>query len=195
VSRLVLVRHAEPEEDARGRVYGTLDVGLSPAGREQARRLALALPRVPVYSSPRRRALETARALGAEPIVEPDLREIDFGELEGRRYEEIERAEPELFRAWMETPTEVRFPGGESFTDLRMRALRALESIRRREACAVVVTHGGVVRAGLAAWLEMPDAAIFRLAQDYCGVSVVDWIDETPLVRAVNASTRLDGVV
>jgi broad specificity phosphatase PhoE len=193
VSRLVLVRHAEPEEDARGRVYGTLDVGLSPAGREQARRLAESLPRVPVYSSPRCRAVETARALGAAPIVEPDLREIDFGELEGRRYEEIERAEPELFRAWMETPTEVRFPGGESYADLRVRALRALESIRRRQACAVVVTHGGVVRAGLAAWLEMPDAAIFRLAQDYCGVSVVDWADGTPTVRVVNA--RLDHVV
>ena len=193
MSRLVLVRHAEPEEDARGRVYGTLDVGLSPAGREQARRLAEVLPRLPVHSSPRRRALETARALGVEPVVDPDLREIDFGELEGRRYEEIERTEPELFRAWMQTPTEVRFPGGESYADLRVRALRALESIRRRQVCAVVVTHGGVVRAGLAAWLEMPDAAIFRLAQDYCGVSVVDWIDETPLVRAVNA--RLDHVV
>ena len=67
-----------------------------------------------------------------------------------------------------------------------MRALRVLESIRRRQDCAVVVTHGGVVRAGLAAWLAMPDSAIFRLGQDHCGISVVDWIEETPVVRLVN---------
>jgi len=191
VSRLVLVRHAAPDDAARGRVYGTLDVGLSPAGREQARRLAEILPRAPVYSSPRRRALETARALAADPIVEPDLCEIDFGELEGRRYEDVERTHPELFRAWMDEPTRVRFPGGESYTDLRTRALRVLEAIRRRHAYAVVVTHGGIIRAGLATWLAMPDAAIFRLGQDYGGVSVVDWIEETPVVRLVNGTLPL----
>jgi len=193
VSTLLLVRHAEPEEDAHGRVYGSLDVGLSAAGREHALRLADALARFDfsaVYTSPRRRAVETAAPVaasrGLDPLVEQDLREIDFGALEGRRYEEIERTEPEVFRAWMETPTTVRFPGGESFDDLRVRALRALEAIRARHRAAVVVTHGGVVRAGLGAWLGMPAHAIFRLAQDYCGLTVVEWIDETPIVRLLN---------
>jgi broad specificity phosphatase PhoE len=197
VSALLLVRHAEPEGDAHGRVYGSLDVGLSDAGRGHALRLAESLGRfdfTAVYTSPRRRALETAEPIAAlrrlAPVVEPDLREIDFGALEGRRYDEIERSEPELFRAWMETPTAVRFPGGESFDDLRARALRALDSIRRRQPAAVVVTHGGVVRAGLAAWLEMPSSAIFRIAQDYCCLTVVEWIDETPVVRLVNGDTK-----
>jgi broad specificity phosphatase PhoE len=195
VSRLVLVRHAEPEDDARGRCYGTLDVGLSTEGAEHARRLAGALRSLAyeaVYTSPRVRSVETARpvaaARGLTPVVEEDLREIDFGRLEGRAYEEIERSEPELFRAWMEAPTRVRFPDGESYDDLCVRVGPVLDEIRMRHSRAVVVTHGGVVRAGLAAWLGMPGEAIFRLDQSYCGITIVDWVEETPIVRLVNGA-------
>jgi broad specificity phosphatase PhoE len=185
--KLILVRHAAPQEDARGRCYGSLDVGLSDAGRAHARRLAAALPaHDAVYTSPRSRAIETAAALAPEPIVVDDLREIDFGELEGRLYDEIAQTDPELYRAWMERPTTVRFPGGESFADLQARALRAFDEIRRRHEAAVVVTHGGPIRAGVAAWLGMPDEAIFRLDQSYCGVTVVEWLGGTPVLRLLN---------
>ena len=185
MARLILVRHAEPHEDARGRCYGSLDVGLSQRGEEQAAALRLSGFDA-VYTSPRLRAVATARALVANPIVEDDLRELDFGDFEGRTFEEIERTEPELFRLWMETPTRVRFPNGESYADLKARAVRVLDEIRARHACAVVVTHGGVIRAGLASWLAMPDETIFRLDQRYCGITIVDWIDEVPIVRLLN---------
>lgn len=193
MSRLVLVRHTEPEEDARGRCYGRLDVGLSPAGLEHAARLVEELAGFApdaVYTSPRRRAIDTAgpiaAARGLAPVVDERLRELDFGDFEGRTYEEIERAEPELYRAWMDTPTEVRFPGGESYDDLRRRAVAACDAIRGRHATSLVVTHGGVVRAAVATWLELPAASIFRLDQSYGGVTVVDWLDGTPLVRVLN---------
>jgi alpha-ribazole phosphatase len=193
MSAIVLVRHAEPEESARGLCYGTLDVGLSDTGRAHARRLASSLGTThydAVYSSPRQRARETAAPLAAARglalVVEDELREIDFGELEGRSYDEIAETQPELYRRWMETPTAVRFPGGESYADLRVRALRALDRIRHAHECAVVVTHGGVIRAGLADWLSMPDDAIFRLDQSYCGVTVVEWLGDTPIVRLMN---------
>ena len=89
--RLVLVRHAEAEESARGRCYGSLDVGLSARGRSQCATLAdgLASEHVAsVVSSPRIRALETARAIaerhGLGVRVDPAQQERDFGELEGR---------------------------------------------------------------------------------------------------------------
>jgi alpha-ribazole phosphatase len=189
VSRLILVRHCEPQEDARGLCYGRLDIGLSDAGREHAERLAATLKRREwdaVYSSPRLRARETAVAVNRDVVIDDGLREIDFGELEGRSYDEIAATDPELYRAWMERPTTVSFPGGESFADLKVRALEALERIRAAHEAAVVVTHGGVLRAGLAAWLGMPDEAIFRLDQRYGGVTIVDWLDGVPLVRLMN---------
>jgi alpha-ribazole phosphatase/probable phosphoglycerate mutase len=190
---LILVRHTEPVDDARGRCYGSLDIGLSATGREHARELALRLARVEydaVYSSPRLRARETAdpvaAARGLELSIDDGLRELDFGALEGRTYDEIAESEPELYRAWMETPTQVRFPGGESFADLKARAIVALDRIRAAHHAAVVVTHGGVLRAGVAEWLSMPAEAIFRLDQRYGGVTIVDWLDGAPLVRLVN---------
>jgi len=187
MSRLILVRHAEQADDARGRCYGSLDVGLSPAGIRHAQRLA-ALECDAVYSSPRIRAIDTAKAITIDVRIDDDLRELDFGEFEGRTYDEIAASEPELYRAWMERPTTVTFPGGESFALLKERALAALARIRAAHDCAVVVTHGGVIRAALAEWLLMPDEAIFRLAQDYRGVSIVDFLDGVPVVRLVSGT-------
>ena len=190
MTTLVLVRHAEPEADARGRCYGSLDVVLSPAGEEQARRLVARLAAFAcdaVVASPRARAVQTAEPFAASRgltvAVDDALREIDFGSFEGRTYDEIERSEPQLFRQWMESPTTVRFPGGESYGDLRDRATRALDAIRRNHECAVVVTHGGVI---LAAWLELPEHAIFRLDHSYAGVTVVEWLGEEPVLRLLN---------
>lgn len=196
MSRIVLVRHAEPEESAHGLCYGTLDVGLSDEGRANAERLASSLAWMSydaVYASPRKRTIETAAPLaGARSfatIVEEELQEIDFGAFEGRRYDEIAQTHPEVYRQWMDAPTTVRFPDGESYEDLRVRALRALDRIRTAHDCSVVVTHGGVVRAGLAEWLSMPDEAIFRLDQSYCGVTIVEWLGDTPVVRLMNGGT------
>lgn len=191
MSRLILVRHAEPLEDMRGRCYGSLDVGLSPRGAREAERLAR-LECDAVYSSPRIRALDTAKpivaARGLDLHIDEDLRELDFGELEGRTFDEIAATEPELYRAWMERPTTVTFPGGESFALLKERALASLERIRAAHDCAAVVTHGGIIRAALGAWLAMPDQAIFRLHQRYCGVTIVDWLDGVPIVFLVNGA-------
>ena len=196
ITRLVLARHAQPTEDARGRCYGALDVGLSAAGRRQARLLAATLARTPLaalYSSPSRRARDTAAPVaethGLEPIIDERLSEIDFGDFEGRRYEELEQAYPELFQQWMTTPTRVQFPSGESYRDLRVRALEALETIRRRHAGQItaIVSHGGVLRAILTACLEMPIEASFRLDQSHGAISIIDWVDAVPIVRVVNA--------
>jgi broad specificity phosphatase PhoE len=193
--RLLLVRHAEAEESARGRCYGTLDVGLSAGGRAQCAALAAELaPERPaaLVSSPRRRALETAAAIaaphGLETGVVDDLRELDFGELEGRTYDEIAVTRPELYAEWMTSPTRVQFPGGESYAALKARSLAAVRRLREAngERTVVAVTHGGVVRAVLADVLGMPDELVFRIAVEPASVSVVEWIADEPLVRVVN---------
>jgi len=188
VSRLLLIRHCEPEADARGRCYGSLDVGLSEAGMHHARELATRISGYgAVWTSPRLRARQTAAALATSVHLDDDLRELDFGELEGRTYDEIAANKPELYRAWMETPTQVRFPGGESYADLKDRAVRSLERIWNDHSAAVVVTHGGVIRAGLAAWLGIPDESIFRIDVRYGGITTVDRVGDTPIVRHLNA--------
>jgi alpha-ribazole phosphatase/probable phosphoglycerate mutase len=194
-TRLVLVRHADPSEEVRGRCFGSLDVPLSPSGERRARHVAAMLRRLPiaaVYASPSSRALETARPVAAAHSLTPterlDLSEIDFGIL-ALTFDEIAAAHPELFQTWMRTPTDVRFPSGESYAELRRRVLSAVATLRaaHRGETVVVVSHGGPIRAVLADVLRLPDEAVFRIDLRYGGVSIVDWIRDTPLVRLVNA--------
>jgi alpha-ribazole phosphatase/probable phosphoglycerate mutase len=195
--RLVLVRHAAVEESAHGRCYGTLDVGLSPTGRAQSVSLARMIGAEPVarvVSSPRVRAVDTAVAI-AEPHglnvdVDDALREIDFGELEGRTYDEIAAELPDLYAAWMTAPTTVRFPGGECYADLEARAIGAVSALRRAydERTVVVVTHGGVVRAVVADVLGIPPERIFRIGVEPASLTVVEWLGDEPIVKCFNSA-------
>jgi broad specificity phosphatase PhoE len=122
--------------------------------------------------------------------VHPDLVDIDFGEWEGGRFDELERRDPELYRSWMTQPTRTRFPGGEDFGELKARVIAAVAEIRQEAESAAVVAHAGVNLAILGDALGLADGAIFRLDQPLAAVSVVDWIDNVPIVRAVNAAVE-----
>lgn len=193
MSRLVLIRHAEPDNSMHGRSYGRLDVPLSTAGRAQAAAIAETLRDArldAVFASPLRRAIDTAAPLaearGLEVVTHEGLRELDFGALEGLTFDDIALECPELYETWMRDPTQTRFPDGESFDDLRERALAAAAEIRSEHERAAIVAHGGVTRAILADALQMPARAIFRLDQPYGAISVVEWTDGTAAVRGVN---------
>jgi alpha-ribazole phosphatase len=197
-TRAVLIRHADPEDEARGRCYGRLDVGLSAAGLARAEALARRLKPLELaalYASPRLRARQTAAAIctarALEPVRDDRLRELDFGEFEGRTYDDIQREQPEFFRRWMASPTKVRFPAGESYAELRERVSATLDSLRTIHVghMFAVVSHGGVVRAALAALLRLPDENAFALDVGYARVSVVDWFDGTAVVRLMNSAT------
>jgi broad specificity phosphatase PhoE len=172
--RLVLCRHA-------------------PAGDSEAIALLAAelaeLDVGAVYTSPLARAAETARAV-AEPhgltaVACDALREIDFGDVDGRQFEDYP---PELQAALLNAPGTVRFPGGESYEQLRSRVVAALEQIvlQHDHETVVAVSHAGAIRAALATWLAVPGEAAFRIDQSLGSVNVVDWLDGGPFVRLVN---------
>jgi alpha-ribazole phosphatase/probable phosphoglycerate mutase len=149
-------------------------------------------PMAAIYTSPRSRAREGARILAAAasyPVeVVEDLREIDFGDVEGLSYDEIAARYPSLYRHWMEKPTEVAFRGGESFPEMRTRVLKAFESIRREHdgQTIAIVSHGGVNRILIACALEMPDECIFRLAQDYGAINLLAVVEGLPSIQLLN---------
>jgi broad specificity phosphatase PhoE len=195
-ARLILVRHAEPEERMRDRVYGRLDPELSAAGRAHAERLAAELAREPIAaicSSPLRRAIATARplarALGLEPVLVDGLRELDFGELEGLTVAEVAERYP-LQLGWTAAPAAAAFPGGETVAELRARALDGAAAIARAHdgETVAVFAHAVPIRAILADALAMPPDALFRIEQRYGAINVVEYHDGAPFVRLVNGS-------
>jgi alpha-ribazole phosphatase len=196
---LWLLRHPEPEASARDRCYGSLDLALSTEGVRQAHGVRAELraePLAAIYTSPSRRCGQAAEILAAGrgcPLeVRDALSELHFGEFEGRTYDEIATLYPDLYRQWMEEPTAVEFPGGESFLTMRVRVTEAARLLRARHAgqSIAIVTHGGVTRILIAEALAMPPANIFRIAQGYAAINRIRYFGETPVVELVNTSPR-----
>jgi probable phosphoglycerate mutase len=137
--RILLARHGETQWNVEGRYQGkTFDIPLSEAGRAQALALGRRLRGLAIHravASPLLRARQTAElALGDRAAMlafDPRLVELSHGEWEGRLAAEIQAEQPDLRRAWRETPHLVRLPGGESFRDVEARAWPAFQ-----EACA-----------------------------------------------------------
>jgi alpha-ribazole phosphatase len=193
--RLIFIRHGEPKEETQGKCYGSLDIGLSPAGQRQIEAKLAAIRNFKaeaLYASPLKRALESAAVagtlLGLETTISPELREINFGSFEGRSYQEIERLYPDEYRTWMENPTGIQFPQGESFSDVKGRVLRFKDSLLSNHPgeTVVLVAHGGANRIILAEAMGIPDCMIFRIDQAYAAVNIVDYLRESPIVRMVN---------
>ena len=193
-TRIVLVRHGEPDESVRGRCYGRLDPSLSPAGREQMRRtwnVLSGMEIAAIYCSPSRRAIESAEQRPTdEPAVLLDdrLREIDFGDLEGQTYDDIASGCSSIHQMWMIDPTQVQFPGGEDFRAMQARVLAAFDDIRRANdrQTVIAVSHGGVNRTVLAAALHLHPRRLFAVDQAFASVSIIDYFGDEPLVRLVN---------
>jgi alpha-ribazole phosphatase len=203
ITRCWLIRHGEPESEARGRCYGALDIPLSEHGRSQMVQVACHLATEPIaaiYSSPQRRATESAHLI-AQPHasfceIVPDLREINFGDLEGLTYDEIATRYPDVYRQWMDAPTEVQFPNGESFPEMCIRVRLAFAGIQQRNEgrTFAIVTHGGVIRIVIAQALQMPEECVFRLAQDYAAMNLLAWMDDYPSLQLLNCSVEESGV-
>jgi glucosyl-3-phosphoglycerate phosphatase len=156
--RLLLVRHAESTWNAVGRMQGQADPGLSATGRAQALGLA---PLVAAWepqaaiSSDLRRARETLELLGLRGTSDPRWRETHVGDWTGRRVDELVAEDEPAYRAWLEnryTP-----PGGEAWEDMRDRVVEAALALAADGVeTALVVTHGGPIRACCAALADLP---------------------------------------
>ncbi|MBC7503197.1 MAG: histidine phosphatase family protein [Herminiimonas sp.] len=141
--RLFLIRHPVPLIDS-GVCYGRTDVAV--ALTEQARlatTLAMQLPAgLPVFTSPALRCTGLADALGDRPAArDARLAEMDFGEWEKRRWNDIARTEID---AWAADPIGYRPPGGETVLEVARRVRMFQESLG--EMAAIVVCHAGPIR-------------------------------------------------
>lgn len=163
----VLVRHGHTAANggpAGMRLSGWTDTPLSDDGRREARLVAEALRREPafaaIYASPLVRAVDTAAPICAAlrlPLrVEPGLREIFCGAVDGGSVEEVRARHPEAWsRNLEERHEDFRWPEGESYRELRARCLRTLRALaaRHRGARVLLVTHAGFISQALG-WLE-----------------------------------------
>lgn len=193
---LWLIRHGETDWNTQGRIQGSSDTPLNSHGVRQAERLGARLQALSfdaVYASDLQRARSTATTAlpGVTPQLDPRLRELAYGVLEGKAWSELDADEAAIAAHWHEDPYARRVPGGESYGDLvaRVEAFRLdLPSAGR----VLAFTHGGTVRSALYALTGRPNGAHWRFAIDNTSITRVRYDERGVTVLGVNDRAHLD---
>jgi broad specificity phosphatase PhoE/ribonuclease HI len=195
-----LLRHGQTEHTPERRYSGRNDLPLSRTGRAEAAAAAeraKALGVDVVVASPLRRTRETAEivagALGLPVVLDEDLVELDFGDLEGLTFDEARAKHPLAARRFLDDVT-VAAPGGESIADVSNRVERARRRILSQHAgrTVLVVSHVTPIKLLLAAGLGAGDEVVHRIFLDAAALSSIAWSsDGRSSVRLVNDASHL----
>ena len=161
--RLYLIRHPAPLV-APGTCYGRSDVAAAALAPAALAQLRASLPHdAPLYSSPLRRCAEFARALDlGVPILDARLAELDFGDWEMRRWDDIARADID---AWAADIAFHRPGGGECVADMARRVTAFCDALAQEpHNAAIVVCHAGTMRLMAACAQGLSPASMARAA-------------------------------
>jgi broad specificity phosphatase PhoE len=208
--RLILVRHGATEWNQQRRVQGLSNLGLNETGRKQAEALAQSLKNervYAIYTSPLRRAQETARAISrfhhAEVMTLDGLKELDVGEVDGMTYEEMRVHHGEFFTKWMADFTAVRLPGGGTVPELRDQCCAAVKDILEkqqpaaREKCGdedkvvIAVTHFFPIMCIICDTLGLDLSYCRRLRLDVASICTLDFNSERAVLVSFNDTCHL----
>lgn len=178
------MRHGEVEERYH-KIFGgsRIDMELSPRGQAQGTAVArwLADTKIDaVYASPMMRVRQTMAPLleqrELQPTIITDLREMDFGDWTGYRWDEVQEKFGVSAFDWLEIIEDAGIPNGESARHLIDRVQPALLKILHDNAnrTVAVFCHGGIIRVMLAMLLEMPLKRMAHFNVEYGSISVVE---------------------
>lgn len=179
---ILLIRHAENEYVAKGRLAGRLPgVHLNDNGRKQAEALAKALSQAPIkaiYASPLERCLETAQpladALRLEVIPRQGLLEIDFGDWQDKTLKQLRLRK--LWKTVQGNPARMQFPGGETFANAQIRIVDELESLSHSHHPKDLVacfSHSDLIRLAIAYYIGTPLDLFQRIAVSPASISTL----------------------
>lgn len=200
MAKLLLVRHGETDRNSSQRYWGRTDVGLGPVGLRQAEQLRdrLAGDKIDcIYSSIMRRALITAQTVAAFhhlPVTGcPELREIDFGKIEGLNFSEVQTQFPEIARMWTSLDIGIQYPEGEGLSQLeeRIADFRTRLCNHGQEHTILVVAHSGVIRSLICQLLKLDMKSRWNIRIDLASLSILDTYPNTAILSLLNDTSHL----
>ncbi|WP_163100799.1 histidine phosphatase family protein [Peribacillus alkalitolerans] len=189
--KLFVTRHGETEWNLEKRMQGWKDSPLTQKGLQNARLLRDRLHDVQfstVYSSPSKRAFQTAQTIVGETTeirIEDDLREIGMGDWEGQKQEDIQAAYPDAFHSFWNTPHLFETSNGETFQQLYNRVERFLHKLQHdhQEETVLVVTHTVFIKTLLVYCKGLPISKLWEPPYIYdTSLTILEWSEELTVV-------------
>ncbi|WP_296973317.1 alpha-ribazole phosphatase [uncultured Dialister sp.] len=201
---LYLVRHGQTVWNSSGRYQGRTDVALSDLGLAQAKQTALWFKDVPldgVITSPLIRASKTAEGIADIrhlPLEKDDrLKELSFGDWEGKTYDEIEAIWPGMIEAMYHDAGDLQLPHGESFEDCRKRCMEAVHDIigRGDNKTWTIVCHGAALRTIICSMIHIPLSRCWNLALSNACISAIQvYPGDMNVLYMLNSTDHLKGM-
>jgi len=190
---IYLIRHTKTDT-IKGLCYGQWDVALADSFIEEAQQLQQKLPKLKsnslTFSSPLTRCLKLAEMLSDNVSTDARLLELDFGDWENRRFDDID---VDVLTQWTDNFVHLGPPNGESFIDLCQRTrsfwldvLDVLNEMPPASEQILIITHAGVIRALLANILKLHPANAFQFRVDVGSVHKLQYLDNYTYINYIN---------
>jgi len=199
--KILLIRHGHVDGISPTRFRGRADLALTAEGAWQAEATAQRIKRswqpAAVYSSPMRRCLSTAAAIGRPfgviPIALAGLNDIDYGQWQGLTPDDARTRWADELAMWYRKPDRAAIPNGETLQGVLTRAAEALgEVIERHPADTVVmVGHDSVNRVLLLHVLGLPLSRYWRIRQHPCAINEIDYDGGSFTIGSINQTDHL----
>ncbi|MCL1874720.1 MAG: histidine phosphatase family protein [Synergistaceae bacterium] len=178
--KMLLIRHGKTDWNVDVRFQGSTDIPLNDYGYQQAFKTAARLKSwqgAPVYSSPLKRAMQTAEVISAgAPVIPLDgLTEINFGDWEGALVSDIRKKDKVALDAWHRDGFFSIPENAEPWGQVYGRVSASVKvCLQREEERIIVVAHGGIIRALMVDLLQLDPRSAWRLAVYNCSISAID---------------------
>ncbi len=172
---LILIRHGETEWNKKEVFRGRANVALNKTGIKQAEAVAkyLSAEKIDIiYSSPLKRALKTAQAIARYQKLRVNksegLTDFDYGEWQGLTVAEVNQKYLGLYQDWLDTPEQLRVPGGESLESVARRAMPFIQDAvtRQREGKIALVSHRVVLKVLICGFLCLDNSHFWSIKLD-----------------------------
>ncbi len=198
--KIFLLRHGETEWNEKGVFRGRSDIGLNDNGKRQASALGAALKDTGIeriYSSPLKRAYETAeivgRSIGAPFEKDEGFQNIDLGVWQGMVKEEVKSKYPKMWEQWLYCPNKLKIPEGESVWAVQRRSVRRmLELLNDGPDIFAVVSHRTVLKVILGGLMGLKGNYFWKFRMDNCSINVLEHEDKRGfMLTKLNATSHL----
>jgi len=198
--KIILIRHGQTQWNKEEIFRGRSDIPLDDVGIKQAKAITKRLSSSgikAVYSSPLKRALETAQIIAKrfnlKVKVVDDLIDFDFGKWQGLSLEEVQKQFPETYQKWLKEPHLANIPNGENLDTVRQRVSKALNKILKGQQDNVaVVSHRVINKLLILAALSLDNFYFWQIKQDVGAISVLDYEDRIFVLPLLNDTCHLN---
>lgn len=203
MTRLLLVRHGETEWNKQGLFQGQSDIELNTYGLEQVRTVGQRLSTEElssIYSSDLKRAVQTTQAITSvngtadRPVTyTKQLRELYFGDFEGKHFEEIKEQYIPLAKAWRDGDLDITAPRGETLLQLGSRITVLADKLRDQhvDETVLVVAHGGPLQMMICYLIGIDIQHWWRFHLDTASISIVNLYKEWNVLSLMNGTAHL----